>query len=72
MLTKVFKLCKITIDRVRRMVIMNIEKYKENNRRKKIIITFMFFVIAIFGGVIITKHLLTFKQTKTLISSVAV
>ena len=51
---------------------MNIEKYKENNRRKKIIITFMFFVVAIFGGVIITKHSLTFKQTKTLISSVAV
>ena len=50
---------------------MNIEKYKENNRRKKIIITFMFFVLAIFGGgVIITKPSLTFKQTKTLISSV--
>ena len=51
---------------------MNIEKYKENNKRKKIIITFMFFVIAIFGGTIITKPSLTFKQTKTLILRVAV
>ena len=57
MLTKVFKLCKIIIDRVRRMVIMNIEKYKENNRRKKIIITFMFFVIAIFGGGLLLQNI---------------